>query len=1233
MKNVKDSVIQAISGFKHLILIASIITLVMLFTLRMVNGQNARYLGGSGSGYSTSFIGNLTPNTELLQRNKSGNGTYVYVADAANQQLSLTVSQAAIRFLGGSSSGFAAAMQNNQSVNSELASCSKGGNGSTISVLDYYYSQTPEQDILALMRFYGGQGSGYSSQQLSNLQLSGETILRSRGGNGQSVTMQDLLNQSVNLVATSAFTRFYGGNGNGFSNQIFANTLLNSEFLARNKGGNGNSLSVQDFYYSQTPEQDILALMRFYGGQGSGYSNQIAGNNTLNSEFLLRNKSGNGNSISMFELQNQLINNTVPFTFVRYYGGSGNGYNTQLASNAPLNSEFMARNKSGNGTSITMQDLLNQQISPLGPLTWLRFYGGQGNGYSAQLTSNAPLNSEFMARNKSGNGTSITMQDLLNQQISPLGPLTWLRFYGGQGNGYSTQMAGNSQVNSEYSPRNIGGMGTSITMQDFFYSQTPQQDILTLIRFYGGQGNGYSNQLAGNTTANSAYLLRNKSGNGNSIAVQDLLNQPISPNAGLSALRFYGGSGNGYSTQIASNNQPNGEFVLRNKSGNGTTITMQDLLNQPISPNAGLSALRFYGGSGNGYGNLLASNQAGNMSFIARSKFGTGTPITFSDLTNQSISTSATISFMRFLGGTGNGYCANTQPNQSANLAYISRNMFASGNSIAMIGLSNVNLANVYIWCGGVSRKWGVAGNWIKPAGNTLDIPIGAGVTAKITTTGIKPEIDESVTIEKIVFDTNSKLKVLPGGQLTVSNLVNDKDTVVVLVSDSTGTGSLIANNTNAHATVQRYVKGWTSYPANLQGTYGWHLLSSPVASQAYQPVFVANPPSAREDFYMWRETDITWRNSKVGTAAPYTFNSTEFGTAFHKGTGYLCSYDSTSVKEFKGAVNVDSVVFTGLTLSGPITNNLSGWHLLGNPYPSALRWNYTVNRWNKTNIASKAKVWNEQAASYKDIAAGDYIPAMQGFMVQVTDSVNKGSITIPAVDREHSASNWYKSSSTENIVLSVKNLAQGTYQESVIGFDSDADNGYDTEYDSHFLPGFASAFYTCVDNHKLSSNIYNSFDTTLVITTGFEPGMNGMYSFKATDLDAVLPLGTIALLEDLKNGTTYNLSQNNTYNFTASVNDHTKRFRIRFTGNATGITEHDLEDDIKVSYDDNHIIINSENRVKEISVYNLLGQRIYNTNVSRSGLISLPFTGNTAYYFVNIITDKSTRTYKVYVH
>ena len=56
-----------------------------------------------------------------------------------------------------------------------------------------------------------------------------------------------------------------------------------------------------------------------------------------------------------------------------------------------------------------------------------------------------------------------------------------------------------------------------------------------------------------------------------------------------------------------------------------------------------------------------------------------------------------------------------------------------------MIGLSNVNLANVYIWCGGVSRKWGVACNWIKPAGNTLDIPIGAGVTAKITTTGIKP--------------------------------------------------------------------------------------------------------------------------------------------------------------------------------------------------------------------------------------------------------------------------------------------------------------------------------------------------------------------------------------------------------------------------------------------------------------------------------------------------------------
>ncbi len=90
--------------------------------------------------------------------------------------------------------------------------------------------------------------------------------------------------------------------------------------------------------------------------------------------------------------------------------------------------------------------------------------------------------------------------------------------------------------------------------------------------------------------------------------------------------------------------------------------------------------------------------------------------------------------------------------------------------------------------------------------------------------------------------------------------------------------------------------------------------------------------------------------------------------------------------------------------------DNGHGWHLLGNPFASAIIWDVPSGDWNLDNVSGVAKVWEEASRSYIDITTnGGYlhIPAGQGFFVQVNNASNH--ITIPASARTHEPDTWYK--------------------------------------------------------------------------------------------------------------------------------------------------------------------------------------------------------------------------------
>lgn len=459
-----------------------------------------------------------------------------------------------------------------------------------------------------------------------------------------------------------------------------------------------------------------------------------------------------------------------------------------------------------------------------------------------------------------------------------------------------------------------------------------------------------------------------------------------------------------------------------------------------------------------------------------------------------------------------------------------------------------------------------------------------------------------------LTINTAKNLTLNATAQLSVNGtLTNNAGTAgLILKSDATSTASLIHSNTGVNASVERYITAWTI------PTDGWRLVSSPVGTTAIGN-FV--PTVGNDDFYRYNEVSNTWESYN---------DPLNPGFGFTNGNGYLCAYATGGTKTFTATVNTDAVSFTNL--SNTVGQGL-GWQLLGNPFASPLKWN--DGNWNLSNIDANAKILNS-GATYTDIAPNDIIPSMQGFWVHV--STDPGSLTIAPASRTHSSSNILnKASNDEKLLIKAVSTGNNTYTESVIKINDNATNNFDKDYDSHFLPGMYGTpqFYSQMGNDKLSTNCIPSFSGSLVIPMGFSAGVATNYSLIVDGINSFTNYTSITL-EDTKTNTFQNLMQNQVYNFASTATDNPMRFRIHFNaalavGEINGNTTH-------IYAYENNVYVNSGETIKQIAVYNTLGQlvkTIYpHTDFTSFSLNGMP----SSYYIVKLISDKNVYSEKVFV-
>lgn len=515
-------------------------------------------------------------------------------------------------------------------------------------------------------------------------------------------------------------------------------------------------------------------------------------------------------------------------------------------------------------------------------------------------------------------------------------------------------------------------------------------------------------------------------------------------------------------------------------------------------------------------------------------------------------------------------------------------------------------------------------GNFFKTDGNWSDaskwsdgaLP-GSSAAANIAAAAV---VDGDYSYPSMTIASVGSVTISSGKSLSVTGadaLVNNNDFWGLWVESG---ASLIQNSANVPATVDRVINAWGNPTIN----HGWHFLSSPVAAQEIDPAFT-EIPSTNYDFFAWWEATNVWVNYKYQSGvAPTWLDANASSLNFIPGKGYLVEYAAADTKSFTGTLNKDNISVSNLAISSGINR---GWHLLGNPFTSALAWNN--GNWALSNIAATAKIWKESTAAYVDIAAGTgIIPALNGFMVQV--ATGTGSLTIPAAARVHNTTAWYKSSENPSILLMANDLSGQTAQESIIRFTNEATTGFDPAFDSHFLAGYAPQFYSVAGNEMLSTNALPEAGGSVQVPFDFIKNEGDNFTIEAKTITEIK--GPV-FLKDLKTGASQDMTLNPVYSFTSAEGDNQNRFLLRFSN--VGIGETRAGNPITVFSSNNEIFVVGKTGIDKgnVFVYNMMGQLMAQQGLSGGGRTKISMDVSPGYYLVKVITGENTYSEKVFIN
>ncbi|NQT76481.1 MAG: T9SS type A sorting domain-containing protein [Bacteroidetes bacterium] len=360
-------------------------------------------------------------------------------------------------------------------------------------------------------------------------------------------------------------------------------------------------------------------------------------------------------------------------------------------------------------------------------------------------------------------------------------------------------------------------------------------------------------------------------------------------------------------------------------------------------------------------------------------------------------------------------------------------------------------------------------------------------------------------------------------------------------------------------------------------------------------------------------------------------------------GYGFIISvYDQTSAST-QDVVFYDNLELGAVSPTFVLANNELA--LLGNPYTAPVEWDLMIV--GQTNILNNVWVFDPSTGAYVSYVGGTggnssarYIQPGQSFFIAATGAATQ--FDMDPADRTHNIEDYLKDE-FPNLLRVYTEGGNETSDEIYVRFKEGVTAAYDVNHDGEYWPSaygeFATAMYTVSsDDVNLSIDARPMIEGEQVsIPLHFKPTIEAEYKLHADEESlSSFALGIEILLEDTFHPELdlFDMRSGSGYEFSATLEDDYDRFILHFYDEAFGIADGRTYKPIKIysNRTDAFIMNDSEQLIKEILVYDIMGNLLLDKVGVYNDVTQLYVSDKTGYYVVKVITDKAVYTEKVFI-
>jgi hypothetical protein len=538
--------------------------------------------------------------------------------------------------------------------------------------------------------------------------------------------------------------------------------------------------------------------------------------------------------------------------------------------------------------------------------------------------------------------------------------------------------------------------------------------------------------------------------------------------------------------------------------------------------------------------------------------------------------------------------------------------------------VDDVSITGTYIptWSGAISNNWSTAGNWTNnaiPATSANIIIPSSGVTnfPVISTSGIQCANLNILNGATVAINPDGELTVI--GTLTNGNGING----IQILSDASGTGSLLHNTADVPGTIQRYITG-----SSNMNDFKYHFISIPLttSNNSLSSFFMGS--------YLFDFSEIQNSWNQLGDETNIILDETK---------GYMIYYPAEfTTYELAGNMNYNAF---SPTLTGISSANTRGWNLIPNPYPSSIDWDLVGTR---SNVDNAIYIWPAtgpgNSSNYYQYVSGISTPpgAMNGevavgqsFFVHANTS--SPSITFNYSSRLHGTKPFLKNDSIVPYVFYLEASESGNKDNIAVRFTELASMQFDTDWDAFKLEGGINAPQLSTvsdDGFQLSINSLPVNCENVWVPLHFEIDHDAEVTFRASGFESFKSNNPIYLADRMLKKI-INLKLNPEYSFTYNQTNENDRFMLKFAGQI-GLEQPLSQMNGKVFVSGDLIYIDIPEMIDmqvNVDVYDAMGKRINNYIFTLSGIDPIAAPASPGVYIVRVQNGNQILTTKVVIN